>query len=198
MQRLALRLPLVRTLGRRVWFGPRPHAAEVDFDTATGVDVVAIITSFPWHPATVPDNLLRQHRGESSYVVGRCRNVVVARGELRWGDHHAASVRERYPGVPEMNGLDVLRALQGRGIGARLVGYLALLAHQRGHRRVGLGVVDDNVPAARLYRRMGFAGPVGFVDEYHIAQPDGSVRHFADPATFLVADTADLIGFYCG
>lgn len=54
-------------------------------------------------------------------------------------------------------------ALQGRGIGKRLVEYCVEYAKRHGFKGIRLDVVPDNIPARRLYEKCGFRY-VGDVD----------------------------------
>jgi len=76
------------------------------------------------------------------------------------------------PGAPEVwvQNLAVSRALQRRGLGARLLDELLAEAARRGAHRVALEVRADNEPAQRLYAGRGFEA-VGLRRGYY--QPSG-------------------------
>ena len=69
------------------------------------------------------------------------------------GDELAAYVHLE---PPEIASVAVKPALQGRGIGRRLVTYLVNDLLSRGHREVRLWCVVGNEPARRLYDSLGF------------------------------------------
>jgi ribosomal protein S18 acetylase RimI-like enzyme len=71
------------------------------------------------------------------------RLVAVARAEVR------------LPQVWHISGVCTLRSFRGRGWGRAVVGHLMRDASER-KASVGLYVRDDNVPARRMYDRLGF------------------------------------------
>jgi [ribosomal protein S18]-alanine N-acetyltransferase len=62
-----------------------------------------------------------------------------------------------YPDEAFVQTMAVAPAVQGRGLGARLLVALLAEAGRRGQRTVSLEVRADNAPAQRLYARHGFA-----------------------------------------
>ena len=85
----------------------------------------------------------------------RRRWAETAADRLVWqeGDELAAYVHLE---PPEIASVAVKPALQGRGIGRRLVTYLVNDLLSRGHREVRLWCVVGNEPARRLYDSLGF------------------------------------------
>src|SRR5699024_6358423 len=67
------------------------------------------------------------------------------------------------------------------------------LASEAGYRRIGLGVAHENEAAARLYRRLGYAGDFQYRDRYSCVDSLGTRHYFADPATFVVKSLAWLL-----
>ncbi len=58
--------------------------------------------------------------------------------------------------VVSVQGIGVLKAHQGGGIGHGLLSNLVLWARRQGKHRLALSVREDNEPARALYRRLGF------------------------------------------
>ncbi|SDO58871.1 Acetyltransferase (GNAT) family protein [Klenkia soli] len=100
--------------------------------------------------------LSRQTSGECALLVAEVGGRPVGAGLLRWAPRDAV-VRERFGDLPEISNLQVHPDEQGQGHGTALVRAACARAAAGGHRRVGIGVGDDNPDAARLYLRLGFA-----------------------------------------
>ncbi len=130
----------------------------------------------------------RQQQGASTYLIAWSQGSPVGAGELKWSGCDETQVRDAFPGCPELNGLQVAPAqLRSRGIGTAIISHAEDLARRRGCDRLGLGVDDSNERAARLYLRLGYAGPgCRYLDRYHYITGDGVRHQVADPARFLV------------
>jgi ribosomal protein S18 acetylase RimI-like enzyme len=103
------------------------------------------------------------------------------RGRLTSCDHHLAEVDGRAvgaaglyveDGVADLIGMWVRPQARGRSVGALLVQAVLDRAAVLGCDRVRLEVVDGNVPARRLYERMGFIS-TGVITTYENA-PGGT------------------------
>ena len=130
----------------------------------------------------------RQQQGTSTYLIAWIDEVPVGHAEILWNGCEAAEVRQRYPGCPEINALNVWpERLRSRGIGTALIAEAERRAAARGLDWIGLGVADDNPRAADLYLRLGF-GETGcrYVDRYEVVTGAGERRVFSDPCRFLV------------
>ncbi len=132
----------------------------------------------------------RQADGLGTYLVAWSDGAPVGKGEIRWDGCAAPEVAERFPGCPEVNGLDVWPPeRRSQGIGTAILLAAEDLAAWQGHRRIGLGVADDNERAARLYDRLGYAETgCRYLDRYTYTLPGGGRHDVADPARFLVKD----------
>ncbi|GAA4534402.1 GNAT family N-acetyltransferase [Amycolatopsis samaneae] len=131
----------------------------------------------------------RQAEHTSTFLVAWDGARPVGVGEIRWNGCAAAEVRASHPGCPEVNGLDVAADRRSRGIGSALLAAAEARARDRGHRRLGLGVDDDNPRAAALYLRLGYRETgCRYLDRYSYVDADGSRHEVADPARFLVKD----------
>ncbi len=94
--------------------------------------------------------------------------------------------RLQYPTCP---GITAWRPfLLGREIGTALIRAAEARAENRGFRRFGLGVTQDNPNAARLYRRLGYLATVRYVDSWSYVDDAGTKHDVDDPATFMVKD----------
>ncbi len=131
------------------------------------------------------DRFAAQERGESLLLIAWEGDEI--RGRL--GRLYLASkydeVRAALGDFPEINGLDAWP--QGRGVGTQLIAAAEAIAVERGFKRIGIGVVVDNVAARRLYERLGYEywGDVLDVSEYR--DDAGNVIHVQkDPAVYLI------------
>jgi RimJ/RimL family protein N-acetyltransferase len=66
--------------------------------------------------------------------------------------------RERRPQAAHCGrlGMSVAKEYRGQGVGRRLLNELMVRAHDNGIERVELEVLENNVPAIRLYEHIGF------------------------------------------
>lgn len=78
-------------------------------------------------------------------------NVVVS-----WAPADEPEVVAQLPGVPLMYHLRVDEPYRCQGIGTRLIRQAESILRGRGHRRVLIGVDQDNVAARRLYLSLGY------------------------------------------
>ncbi|MGW3488705.1 GNAT family N-acetyltransferase [Streptomyces sp. NPDC001054] len=131
----------------------------------------------------------RQCAGGSTYLVAWIDGVPVGNSEVRWGGCAAPEVREALGDCPEINGLDVVAELRGRGIGTGLIRHAEALAVRRGTARIGLGVDETGNPgAARLYARLGYRPAVRYLDRWSYVDHDGTEHQQADPTLFLIKE----------
>jgi GNAT superfamily N-acetyltransferase len=80
--------------------------------------------------------------------------------------------RERWD-APKVWAVRVMPALQGRGIGAKLMSGLENVAWQRGHNRLMLGVEKANASACQFYERLGWRLMGDRREEYRYLTPAG-------------------------
>ena len=80
--------------------------------------------------------------------------------------------RERWD-APKVWAVRVMPALQGRGIGAKLMSGLENVASQRGHNRLMLGVEKANASACQFYERLGWRLMGDRREEYCYLTPAG-------------------------
>jgi len=102
---------------------------------------------------------------------------------LAWGEPHHDD-----PADAGVYGVWVDPAARGTGAGAALIGAVAAWASDRGHATLRLDVGDANLPAIRLYDRLGFT-PTGRTERFppprdHIAEHERALplRPSAPPA----------------
>ncbi|MEV0718155.1 GNAT family N-acetyltransferase [Asanoa sp. NPDC050611] len=131
----------------------------------------------------------RQGEGLSTFLVAYDGDGPVGSGEILWSGAKEPEVRERFPACPEINGLGVVAARQGRGVGTAIIRAAEELAASRGMRWIGMGVADDNGRAAALYLRLGYVDPdCRYLDRYQWVDEHGARHDIADPCRFLVKE----------
>lgn len=93
--------------------------------------------------------------GSRTTLLAYLDGKVVGYGNLLKKSYYPPFVQD---GIPEINDLNVVTNMQGRGIGTRSISELILLAKGMGYGRIGLGVVlsPDYAKAQRLYPHLGF------------------------------------------
>jgi ribosomal protein S18 acetylase RimI-like enzyme len=94
--------------------------------------------------------LTRQGAGEVSYLAAWRGNAAVGVGAVRW------TGRGGWPD-PELSNLHVPEPLRSQGIGTAIVHFAEDLVRFRGYARLVIGVDENNVRAAALYERLGYA-----------------------------------------
>ena len=130
----------------------------------------------------------RQQQGLTTFLIAWADGVPIGKGEILWTGCAAPEVNQRYPGCPELNGLDVWPATRcSQGTGTAIVRAAEALARDRGCHQTGLGVTDDNPRAAALYRRLGYQETgCRYLDRYCYLDDLGRPHDVGDPARFLV------------
>jgi ribosomal protein S18 acetylase RimI-like enzyme len=94
--------------------------------------------------------LARQATGEVSYLTAWRGDAAVGVGAVRWTGRGGSP-------DPELSNLHVPAALQSQGIGTAIGHFAEDLARSRGLALLVIGVDEDNVRAAALYERLGYA-----------------------------------------
>jgi GNAT superfamily N-acetyltransferase len=135
----------------------------------------------------------RQREGGSTFLVAWLGSGSgpatgpVGSGEVIWAGAKETDVRQRFPGCPEINGLAVGPEWQSHGVGTAIVRAAEEHAARRGCRRIGLGVDEENVRAAALYRRLGYRDTgCRYLDRYQYVDEHGTRHDVADPCRFLI------------
>lgn len=138
------------------------------------------------------DRLRRQRHGHGLLLVAWLGAAPVGDVYLRFEPADEPELRERMPGVPLLQHLEVPAGLRNRRIGSRLIRAAERVLRERGHSRLALGVALDNHDAARLYRRHGYREwphpPIPTSSEE--VRPDGSTYRRRELCQILVKNLA--------
>jgi len=159
-------------------------------------DLERIASMAHWRDfAICQERLAGQEEGRCLHLVAWREDAYVGRGTLLWSSKYA-DVRERLPGVVEVNALHVQPT--GEGIGSAVMSAAEAAAHQAGALILGLAVEPGNEGARRFYARLGFSdwGQGTVVDRYTETDQLGvPVRDHADECFYLTkAMTAGALG----
>ncbi|WP_234359240.1 GNAT family N-acetyltransferase [Plantactinospora sp. BC1] len=137
----------------------------------------------------------RQRAGSSTFLIACLDAVPVGSGEVMWQGAKDPDVRDRFPGCPEINGLAVLAERRSQGVGSAIIRAAEHLAARRGRHRIGMGVEEQNVRAARLYLRLGYRDTgCRYLDRYPYVDDHGVRHEIADACRFLVKTISALPG----
>ncbi len=86
----------------------------------------------------------------------RHSGVYVGRVSLWLAPVDEALPREKYPGVPFINALEVKKSYRKQGIATKLINALEEEVIARGIHSIALGVEPDNAAAIALYKKLGY------------------------------------------
>ncbi len=137
-------------------------------DDAALLDIDQRTWSPRWTPALEPDWTRRRRffagdDGPGGFLVAELEGVVVGYVAL-----HQDIDLPSHAHVLTLDGLAVLPAAQGRGVGHVLVDAAVARAGERGARKVTLRVLANNDVARRLYERCGFEVEGVLRGEFHL------------------------------
>lgn len=106
--------------------------------------------------ATHRARLKLQDSGTLVYLIAWIDDTPVGHGMLLWNGPTGSPKQHIDQLHPYVEDLWVRNDLRSRGIGARILAEMAMLAIAHGYRAVSLSVGVDNGRAIDLYKRMGF------------------------------------------
>jgi ribosomal protein S18 acetylase RimI-like enzyme len=135
--------------------------------------------------------LARQDAGRGVLLMASIANAPVGDMFLRLEPAEEPELRDRLPGVPLLQHLEVHPSRRDRLIGTQLLGFAErLLREAHGADRVALGVGLDSGDAIRLYQRQGYREwpypPIATTRvEY---EADGTPRFSPDRCQIMVKD----------
>ena len=133
------------------------------------------------------DRWEEQERGEISYLTAWVGDDFAGNLKIRWAGSVHEQVRRQFPAVPEFRRLKVEPAMQGMGIGTKLLAAAEALVAQQGFYFAGLCVGINNEGARRLYERHGYFDWSRGVFDSHWTQllPDGTSEARSHEVTYM-------------
>ncbi|MGY5766561.1 N-acetyltransferase family protein [Brachybacterium sp. DNPG3] len=161
----------------------------MDIRPCTPADLRVLTVKWP-----VPGGVHEAHaanaaHGAADYLVAWRQGEPLGSAVIRWAGYHGAEGHAAHPGVVEICHLHVRPEHRGQGVGTALIVGSERRAVERGHRRIAVGVADDNPDARRLYERLGYR-PTGVVDviEYDWIDADGVTHHAMERDQMLLKE----------
>lgn len=132
------------------------HLVEIRPLRRHEVELVASELNPARNAATHRARLNLQDDGALIYLIAWIEHTPVGHGMLLWNGPTGSPKQHIDQLCPYVEDLWVRNDLRSRGIGARILAEMAMLAIAHGYRAVSLSVGVDNRRAIDLYRRMGF------------------------------------------
>ncbi|MDO5676722.1 MAG: GNAT family N-acetyltransferase [Propionibacteriaceae bacterium] len=153
----------------------------------TPADLALLRAAWPTVDDVHQHHFEQQAAGAAAFLVAWEGDVPLGVGMVQWLGPVGPAASAAFPGVPELNHLQVREEARGRGVGTALIEAAEALVRDRGIDRIAVGVDDDNPDAARLYHRLGYE-PTGVYDEvrYEWVDDDGVRRPATERNELLV------------
>jgi GNAT superfamily N-acetyltransferase len=158
---------------------------------ATSADLPALVDSLG-QERFFAERLGRQRAGRGLLLVAWLAGTPVGDVYLWLEPAEEPELRQRLPGVPLLQHLEVRPGHRNRRIGSALIRTAEQLLADHGHARVALGVHPANHGADRLYRRHGYREwpyPQILTSSEEL-RPDGTSFRRAELCRILVKDLA--------
>lgn len=121
--------------------------------------------------------------GNVLVVVAALRHFPVAQAAIHWLG------KPTHPHIPDIQSVRVIEALQGQGIGSRLLDLCEAIVRERQHPQISLAVAVDNHGAKRLYERHGFRiTEKPYHDKWSYIDARGETVHVDELVTDMMKD----------
>ena len=136
--------------------GDVSHLVDVRPLQSHEVDIVASELNPARDVKTHNGRLKLQDDGMLTYLIGWIDETPVGHGLLLWNGPTGSPKQHIERVCPYVEDLWVRKDLRSRGVGARMMMEMTMLASLQGYDSISLSVGVDNRRAIRLYERMGF------------------------------------------
>ena len=133
------------------------HLIDVRPLLSNEVDIVASELNPARNESTHRGRLKLQHDGKLAYLIAWIGETPVGHGMLLWEGPAGSPKQHINETCPYVEDLWVRKDLRSRGVGARMLAEMTILAISHGYNSISLSVGVDNRRAIKLYERMGFA-----------------------------------------
>ena len=145
----------------RLAYGPEvsgdvSHLVEVRPLQSHEVEIVAANLNPARNASTHKSRLKLQAEGMLSYLIAWIDSTPVGHGMLLWNGPTGPPKQHIDRVCPYVEDLWVRKDLRSRGVGARMLMEMTLMARLHGYDSISLSVGVDNRRAIDLYERMGF------------------------------------------
>ena len=132
------------------------HLIDVRLLLSNEVDIVTSELNPARNEATHRGRLKLQHDGKLAYLIAWIGETPVGHGMLLWDGPAGSPKQHINETCPYVEDLWVRKDLRSRGVGARMLAEMTILAISHGYGSISLSVGVDNRRAIKLYERMGF------------------------------------------
>ena len=132
------------------------HLVDVRMLLSREVDIVASELNPARNAETHRGRLKLQHDGTLVYLIAWIGETPVGHGMLLWDGPTGSPKQHIDESCPYVEDLWVRKDLRSRGVGARILAEMTILAISHGYDSISLSVGVDNLRAIELYERMGF------------------------------------------
>jgi ribosomal protein S18 acetylase RimI-like enzyme len=146
----------------------------IEVRVATQDDLARLIARDPAGARYEEERFEAQERGEGLLLVAFDGDELRGRVRFRFFSKYV-EVLDELGEFPEINALDAWPT--GTGVGTLIIEECERIAAERGDTMVGIGVLETNTGARRLYERLGYEYWGDVVDEWD---------DHRDPAVYLV------------
>ena len=133
------------------------HLIDVRPLQSSEIDLIAAELNPARNAATHRARLKLQHDGILVYLIAWIGDTPVGHGMLLWNGPTGAPKQHLDKPCPYVEDLWVRKDLRSRGVGARMLAEMTILAISHGYDALALSVGVDNRRAVKLYKKMGFA-----------------------------------------
>ena len=168
--------------------GDVSHLLEVRPLRRHEIDIVGTKLNPARNAATHRARLSLQDDGTLVYLIAWIEQTPVGHGLLLWGGPTGSPKQHIEDPCPYVEDLWVRNDLRSRGIGARILVEMTMMAIAQGYKAVSLSVGVDNGRAIDLYKRMGFTTtrtPV-FTLSGMVTAADGETHFWSERCQYML------------
>lgn len=168
--------------------GDVSHLVEVRQLRSHEVDTVAKELNPARNAATHRARLNLQDDGMLVYLIAWIGDVPVGHGLLLWEGPTGSPKQHIARPCPYVEDLWVRNDVRSRGIGARMLAEMTMMAIAHGHKAVSLSVGIDNGRAIDLYQRMGFVRTKtpNFTLSGMVTRADGETHFWSERCQYML------------
>ncbi len=164
------------------------HLVDVRPLRGSEIDVVSSRLNPARNVATHESRLKLQNDGMLAYLIAWIDEMPVGHGMLLWEGPAGTPKQHIGTPCPYVEDLWVRGDLRSRGVGARILAEMSMLAISHGYRSVSLSVGVENQRAISLYERMGFerARVPNFTLSGMVAMASGETQFWSERCQYML------------
>lgn len=131
----------------------------------------------------------KQQKGEAAYIIAIEGDVILGKVYLKYTGSNDKEVFRVIHDCPDMENLEVIESEQGKGVGTKIIQFAEKLCLEKGFKKIGLGVANDNKRAKGLYEHLGYREAVSpFVLSFPWKNKDGQIIQLTEEVVYLVKE----------